>query len=608
MISVVNIFIVVGTNEPAPPKNRYDDHFAIPERTQAKEHQDEIQRPPVVEYRYSYLVNDGTKEFQMDTDGICINRSLYALNLLIPFGLDPDNHKDTDEYVLVLGSGGLIGSSLVERLKEKGEKVLYIVSRHHKDLRINGSLNIFDNIRIKFCYFLAYEVGGAKYLQQPSIQNHILDSNMKLSRNIFGWLKDRQIRYAFASSSLSADNSTYGFVKRYGENFTYKNPNIGRMFRLWNAYGFEYPGPKSHAIPDFIFQCLTRKEIRLLTTGTEKRQFSHVVDISDALIAIMDHFIETPIDFDISDGIWVTMNYTAHLVTEANPGCEIVYPEKTPLPQRRHEANISTAFHKNFWQAKIEFLDGIKEVTKKMGEYIQRSINGVCISIIIDCGDEFDDSTIPDVTYIINSVDQDKEVLTPIRIEIIAAAKKLTTLDDLPCTVLTFDGNYLQKAVDIAQSNNIIIMNHHTLPTIQHLSFFQHELARDLIFYYAGYTFVDDKAEAKGETNATFSYFDIIDDCDEHDIAPSNLSFIAATKATWDSIGVPPPNVNIEDWFLRFVSGYHTVKFEFPVWSWDNTENPPPPKGKTCCSASIKADQQIDGEPTIKEGQRKLVK
>ena len=115
--------------------------------------------------KYSDLISIFNKEKE------CPDREQYKLNLLIPFGLDPKQYRDNDSYVLVLGSGGLIGSALEKILRDHGYKTLHVLSRHHLDLRIPGSLNIFDNINISFVYFLAYEVGGAKFLQVPEYQH-----------------------------------------------------------------------------------------------------------------------------------------------------------------------------------------------------------------------------------------------------------------------------------------------------------------------------------------------------------------------------------------------------------------------------------------------------
>jgi len=69
----------------------------------------------------------------MDTMKVClIFSTLFCLAYLA-----------TSKTVLVLGSGGFIGSHLTEKLKEDGHNVLEVRNRRHIDLREEGSLDVF---------------------------------------------------------------------------------------------------------------------------------------------------------------------------------------------------------------------------------------------------------------------------------------------------------------------------------------------------------------------------------------------------------------------------------------------------------------------------------
>lgn len=564
----------------------------------------------VHKYRYSHLIIDSTSD-----DTKCYNRSQNHLDLLIPFGLDPKTHKPNDNYVLVLGSGGLIGSALEPILRQHGYKTLHVLSRHHLDLRINQSLDLFKGINIKFVFFLAYEVGGAKFLQRPELQDRILEYNIQITNNVFTWLKKNQIRYAFASSSLSADKSNYGYVKRMGENITLKMPHLGRVFRLWNAYGFEFPGPKSHAIPDFVFQCLIRKKVKMLTNGQELRQFTHVNDISEALIAIMENFDETPQEVDISDGNWLTLADTAKAAQNSVQGCELEIPEKAAKVQKRHEANLTSNWHKTKWQQKLKLDEGVQNIVSKMSDFINRSVTGSAVTFIINCGDEINNSTFDNLKFIVSHIDKMNSVLSPMRIEIIAASKSINNniINEIPpCTILINKGHYLRKAVKFAHSDPIVIMDYNVLPTMEHLYFFQREIPRDLIFYYSEKQKVDKMEDAKGETIPSLATFQIVDNCFVDDIAiPSDLAFIVATKETWLSVKVPPANIRIHDWLMRLRCGYISIKFESPVWTWGdsvNNQDFDSINEDFCCHGIINNIQQSkSGDTFIYYGKRKLI-
>lgn len=605
-ISFVSIFFLFSF--PKQTDILYPRDISYQPPTTHQDHHPKVQPIKETPHRYSHLIIN-TKTTS------CYNRTQHHLDLLIPYGLDPDTHDPEDSYVLVLGSGGLVGSALEPILRQHGYKTLHVLSRHHLDLRINGSLDIFSGIKIKFVFFLAYEVGGAKFLQRPELQDRILQYNIAISDNVFTWLKKHQIRYAFASSSLSADKSNYGYVKRLGENITREMPHLGRVFRLWNAYGFEFPGPKSHAIPDFVFQCLAKKKVKMLTNGQELRQFTHVNDISEALIAIMENFEETPLEVDISDGNWLTLVDTAKEAQKAVDGCELEIPEKPAKAQKRHEANLTSSWHLNKWQQKMTMKEGVQNIVDKMASFINRSINGSAVTFIINCGNEITKSILDDLKFIVSKIDEMNEILSPMRIEIIAASKLLN--DDLllneilPCTILINKDHYLRKAVEFAHSVPIVIMDHNVLPTMEHLYFFQREIPRDLLFYFAERQNVDNLNGIKSDTIPSLATFQIVDNCEiSHQKSQlKNMDFIVATKETWLSVKVPPLEFNVNEWLMRLRAGYMSIKFESPVWSWgEASDDKPFNKENLCCNGVIDDLEEVKISDTfIHYGTRKLI-
>jgi nucleoside-diphosphate-sugar epimerase len=556
-------------------------------------------QPEPTPYAFAHLVGGQSS---------CSRRSNLSSNLLIPFGFNPKSHQPGDPYVLVLGSGGLIGFPLHRRLRASGYRVLHVLSRHHHDLRLNGTLDIFADLNITFVFFLAYEVGGAKFLTVPGLQRQILDFNLRITRNVFDWFERRAIRFAFASSSLTADNSTYGHVKRIGENRTHSAPHLGRVFRLWNAYGFEYPGPKSHAIPDFVFQCLTVGRIEMMTDGMEMRQFTHVDDIADALVAIMEHFDEAPLDVDVSDGVWLKLIDVARSVQKQVPGCQLTAGTAPAKVQKRHEANLNSTWHQTRWRQILPFDDGVREIVEEMRTFISFSKAEPAVSIVIDCGRALDSAVAADLEYVVTQIDAIKAQFSPMTIEIIATAETVVIDEtDLPCATLVGHARHRDAAVEAAKSKTVLITNPRTLPTASQLSFFQRQIPRDLIFYFADTVHVASRANATGETDATTATFAMVTDCDADYPVPQDLSFIAATKETWLSIGLPPDGVNVNDWLMRFSAGYIAVRFESPVWTWGDSPPRVPRDRAACCRGDMRAPEAAARAAGIYPGKRPRV-
>ena len=88
---------------------------------------------------------------------------------------------------LVLGSEGQIGYALCEYLRENGHDVVEfdLVNSTVQDLRIEGALeNIIQGV--DFVFFLAFDVGGSRYLNKYQSTYEFLKNNTKLMLYTFG--------------------------------------------------------------------------------------------------------------------------------------------------------------------------------------------------------------------------------------------------------------------------------------------------------------------------------------------------------------------------------------------------------------------------------------
>ena len=167
---------------------------------------------------------------------------------------------------LVLGGSGTIGSALCNHLEKKGEKVVNLDLKTGFDIRFH-SLEPFK--KVDYVWFLAWEVGGAKFLTKDSNLINIIHNNTILCEKVFSFLNDTHIPFMFTSSQLATTETPYGITKLLGEKWT--QILNGQTVRFWNVYGWEEPGERSHVIPDLILQALTKKSIYLMTNGQEER-------------------------------------------------------------------------------------------------------------------------------------------------------------------------------------------------------------------------------------------------------------------------------------------------------------------------------------------------
>jgi len=220
---------------------------------------------------------------------------------------------------LVIGSEGFVGKPLCRYLEGHGERILQfdLKRRPSEDARVAS----LDFTGVDFVYFLAWEVGGAKYLYRDDIQFVQLDSNLRLMLNVFSQLQKAEVPFLFVSSQLAEEHDTvYGATKRLGEVWT--KLLRGVRVRLWNVYGsYEPPSERSHVVADFVWQALHHREIRMLTTGEELRQFVFIADVCEAFRSAVQQRLTGL--YDVTSFEWVSVRHVADIIAKLT-GAKVV--------------------------------------------------------------------------------------------------------------------------------------------------------------------------------------------------------------------------------------------------------------------------------------------
>ena len=251
---------------------------------------------------------------------------------------------------LVLGSEGFVGIPFCRYLERIGEEVvrLDIKRGNEEDLRYMAlPLDNIDRV-----YFLAWEVGGSKYLYLDNSQEIQLDWNVKMLLNVMPQLHD--VPFLFISSQLAEDvNSVYGVTKRLGEVWT--KVLKGSCVRLWNIYGsHEDPNIRSHVIGDFIYQALNNGEIKMLTTGEEKRQFVHYEDANRAFRKALSYPLQGT--YDVTSNEWVKIIDIANMIGVMT-GAKVYPGDKIGSTQFTQTVNLIPGW----WSDEISLEDGLSD-------------------------------------------------------------------------------------------------------------------------------------------------------------------------------------------------------------------------------------------------------
>lgn len=269
---------------------------------------------------------------------------------------------------LVLGSSGQIGAPLCDYLRSEGNTVIeFDIKRNsiYQDLRKPNILNsMIETYQPNFVFFLAFDVGGSRYLKIYQDTPEFLDNNTKIILNTFKTLREYNLPFIFASSQMSnMSHSSYGILKALGE--YYSKIQNGLTVKFWNVYGVEKDLDKAHVITDFILQAKDNKIINMLTDGTETRQFLHADDASRALYILSNKFneLDKTQPYHITNFEWTSIYEIANMIAAQYPGTEINRVEAQDTVQKNLN-NPPSKYILNYWKPEISVYDGIKLIVK----------------------------------------------------------------------------------------------------------------------------------------------------------------------------------------------------------------------------------------------------
>lgn len=278
--------------------------------------------------------------------------------------------------ITILGSSGQIGAYLTEYLRNKNHEVFEfdIVNGEHQDMTIIPNSSLEMTIQDSdFVFFLAFDVGGSRYLKKYQHTFQFIDNNSRLMANAFGYLKKHNKRFIFASSQMSnMSYSPYGVLKNVGELYT-KSLN-GLIVKFWNVYGIEKDHEKAHVITDFIRKGFETGVIDMMTDGEEQRDFLYAEDCCEALETVMENFT----DFTPEDNLHITsFHYTkirdiASMITGqfgliGNYNVK-VQPSEEKDSVQLDKRNQADTFITKWWMPKTTIEQGIAKVFAAMKE------------------------------------------------------------------------------------------------------------------------------------------------------------------------------------------------------------------------------------------------
>ena len=275
--------------------------------------------------------------------------------------------------ITILGSSGQIGAYLTEYLTKKGHDVRSFDKNDGDQYDMTKIPNPDLHARIstsEFVFFLAFDVGGSRYLKKYQHTFKFIDNNTRMMANAFKYLEQYKVPFVFASSQMSSMSySPYGVMKRVGELYT--KSLGGLIVKFWNVYGIEKDHEKAHVITDFIRKGFETGVIDMLTDGTEQREFLYAEDCCEALESVMERYTEHNSDSElhITSFQSTTILEIGKIIQGLfkSQGKKITLnPAEAKDEVQKDARNEANPHIKKWWKPKTSIEDGIEKIYEEM--------------------------------------------------------------------------------------------------------------------------------------------------------------------------------------------------------------------------------------------------
>ena len=308
---------------------------------------------------------------------------------------------------LVTGGAGFLGSHLCEYLLDKGHEVICM------DNLITGSKQNISGIKSSNFRFVNHNVsefikldGGLDYIlhfASPASPIDYLElpiQTLKVgaigTHNALGLAKAKNAVFLLASTSeVYGDplvhpqpeeywgnvnpigpRGVYDEAKRFAEAITmayHRTHGINtKIVRIFNTYGPRMRINDGRAIPNFLKQALTGKDLTVYGNGSQTRSFCFVSDLIEGIFRLLMSEQNKPVNIGNPNEMTI-QSLTDKILQATGSKSKIV---QVPLPEddpKTRQPNITLAKTLLDWEPKVSLDEGLKPTLKYFKEQLDSS-------------------------------------------------------------------------------------------------------------------------------------------------------------------------------------------------------------------------------------------
>ena len=256
---------------------------------------------------------------------------------------------------LVTGGAGFVGTNLIKRLVKDGHFVVSFdnYSTGFKNNRQKGCTYLDVDITEKFDtwsekFDVIFHLAALARIQ-PSIKNPYppIEANFMGTLNVLEYARKTNTQVIYSGSSTKHQGvfkSPYAWSKYGGEQLCELYSKIYNLnttiCRFYNVYGDYHIRTGDYATVVGIFeeQFMSDKPLTITSNGEQRRDFTHVDDIVEALVLCVGRDFKVE-EFELGTGVNYSINEIANMYGNDYP--------KTYLPERPGEYDMTLADSSN---------------------------------------------------------------------------------------------------------------------------------------------------------------------------------------------------------------------------------------------------------------------
>ena len=296
--------------------------------------------------------------------------------------------------VLITGAAGFLGSHLCDRFLKEG---YYVIGM---DNLLTGNLKNIEHL-FPEKNFDFYHHDVTKFIHVPGELDYILHfaspaspidylkmpiQTLKVgslgTHNCLGLAKAKNARILVASTSEVYGDPTvhpqheeywgnvnpigprgvYDEAKRFQEAITMAYHNFHgletRIVRIFNTYGPRMRLDDGRALPAFLKQALTGKDITVFGDGSQTRSFCFVDDLVEGIYRLLLSDYHLPVNIGNPDEITIK-EFAEEIINLTDTDSKIVYKELPEDDPKQRRPDISRAKTILGWEPKVDRKKGL---------------------------------------------------------------------------------------------------------------------------------------------------------------------------------------------------------------------------------------------------------